>query len=195
MIAHMDEVIEFLRSATEAELRANRANYSEPDDKKLRQQINEWDRFFSAGLTSGLSRPTGDPPELFASPDYVAAAARQHRRTLFAVARYQAADGREVFRAWLGTPEVGRRGEGMRQSLCVVRESGDLKIVSRYQVCSQCSGARSVSGEPCDSCDGTGWFFRGGIDFGDMGRPLELRKLEAPSDPQYRDAYEALDTL
>lgn len=189
----MDEAIAFLRSATEAELRANRANYSEPDDQKLRQLINDWDKMFSAGLASGLSRPSGDPPELFVSEDYVAAAQRQHQRTLFAVARFATPDGRDVFRGWLGATELGRRGESMRQSLCVVQESGAWKIVTRFQVCNQCQGARSVAGALCDSCDGDGWFFRGGIDFGDLGHPLELRKLEAPSDLLYLPAYDALD--
>lgn len=186
----MDEAIEFLRAFVEAECRAERANYLEPDDKKFLALVWAWDAMFGGELRSGLSRPT-EPAELYASPDYVAAGARQRPRSIFAVARYRR-DGTDLFRAWMGDTELGPRGESMPQTLYIERNQGKLKVVSVYRVCSACLGTGIEDGERCSTCDAAGWLFRRGVEWSALGPPLEVRKLAPPSDALFEPAYDAI---
>ena len=185
----MDQVIAFLTAFTGAEYRARCANYIEPDDKKFIKLVWEWDAMFTGKyLRSGLSRPDSDP-SLYASADYVAAAAKQQPRSIFAVARYQ--HGRtDLYRAWLGNTELGRRGEGMYQNLYVAHQQDQLKIVSVYPVCYGCHGTGNCTnhcfyGWDRDHARGTKWR--------SLGRRLEVQKLQAPSDPLFQPAYHLIE--
>ena len=188
----IDEVIEFLHEFAEAECRANCASYAEPDDRKLVRLVGAWNPIFAGGLRSDLSRPDGNPPELYARPEHIAATARQKPRSIFAVARYQ--HGRAgLYRGWMGDTELGPRGEGMCQNLYVSREQGQLKVAARYEVCSNCLGAATLpDGQGCPACDGARWFHCGGTQWHVPGRILEIRKLQAPTDPRYQRAYDAI---
>jgi hypothetical protein len=188
----MDDVIEFLRSLVDAEYRARRANFGEPDDDKFLTLVRAWDAMFGGDLRSGLSRPHDEPAAKYTSEKNVAAAGRQRARSIFAVARYKHG-GTDLYRAWMGDTELRRGVEGIPENFYVARDGGALKVVALYMVCSKCFGAATLpDGETCPSCDGTGWVHRRGTEWGDLGPILELRKLQAPTDPRYQRAYEAL---
>jgi hypothetical protein len=187
----MDEAIELLRRFVELECRARQANYTEPDDRKFLELVRAWDKLYGGELRSGLSRPTA-PAATYADPDHVAAGARQRPRTIFAVARYQL-DGSDVYRAWMGDTELGRRGESMPQSFYLTSGDGGLKVVAIYRVCSACLGTGIEDGEPCSTCGEAGWLHGRGVEWPPLGAPLEVRKLAPPpSDPLFKPAYEAI---
>lgn len=188
----MDDVIEFLRTLVDAEYRARLANFTEPDDDKFRKLVQAWDAMFGGDLRSGLSRPHDEPASKYTSPKNVAAAERQHARSIFAVARYKHGQT-DVYRAWMGDTELRRAIEGMPENFYVARNGGALEIVSLYMVCGKCYGAATLpDGQRCPSCDATGWVHRRGTQWDDLGPILELRKLQAPTDPRYQRAYDAI---
>jgi hypothetical protein len=108
------------------------------------------------------------------------------------VARYE--QGRvDVCRAWMGDTELGPRGEGMPQNLYVQKDNGELKVASIYIVCNHCMGSGWLGpGQGCPHCD-HGWEYRLGIQWKKLGRIIEIRKLQEPSDPMYKAAYAAIE--
>lgn len=186
----MEEAIEFLRRYVALECRAQRAKLTEPDHRAFIELVWELDKLYGGPLRSGVSRPN-QPAAVYASPDYVAAAMRERPRSIFAVARYRP-DGDDVYRAWLGDTELGRRGESMPENVYVAREGGDLKVLAVHRVCSGCRGTGVDAGEPCSICGTTGWLHLRGIEWPELGPPLEVRRLAVPSDPLSKPAYDAI---
>jgi hypothetical protein len=188
----MEEAIEFLRAAAEVECRARRAMILERDDRKLKELIREWDAM-SSGLRSGLSRGAGLPSRFFEAPSQLANARNTKPRTVFAVARHEQGKA-DLYRGWMGDTALGPRGDSLTQSLYVARVKGELKIVSRYDLCSTCGGAiRLENGRGCPDCAATGWQHFGGAELANLGPPEEVHKLAKPSDPLSRPLYDAID--
>jgi hypothetical protein len=189
----MNEILRFLQAFADVECRANHAKLVEPDDEAFHQRVTEWDAMCSSDLRSGLDRPAGEPVVRYASADHLAAAARQRPRSVLAIARYRAHQT-DLYRGWMGDTEHRPRGEAMRASVYVVRQADRLRVVARYEVCDDCLGAKAQrSGERCRTCDGAGWFHRGGTPWLGLVRLLELRKLGPPTDQRYRRGYDAID--
>jgi hypothetical protein len=138
-------------------------------------------------------RPTRRPASFYNAPERVDAAKKLHERTLFAVVRYEVADG-ELCRGWIGNAFRGENGEGILDNYYVAADDeAALKIVTRYRVCFKCDGAELVDGKPCTGCAGLGWTFDGGAKLKKLGRVLEVRKLEPPSDPGSTVAYAIIE--
>ncbi len=190
----MEEELDFSRGVAKAEQATRRAMYTEPDDRKFLLLVRELDAMYAGALRSGLSR-ADKPAEIYASKSYVDAAARQHARTIFAIARHQS-DDTELFRVWMGDTEVGEYGEGMCQGFYVMKVEGAFKIVTRLYICDGCLGAGKQDDEStCRMCEATGWLHDGGMEWPDIEEPIELHKLQAPSDKRYQRGYEAIGTL
>ncbi|TMQ12006.1 MAG: hypothetical protein E6J90_32925 [Deltaproteobacteria bacterium] len=188
----MFEILRFLHIFSDAAYRAHCARYTEPDDEKFQQLVSEWDAMLAGGLRCGLVRPAVCSASLYACTDFVGAASRLRPSSVLAIARYQP-DRADVYRAWMGDTEPGPRGEAMRERLHVSREDGRFKVAARDEVCGDCFGAGGQrTGQRCSACDGAGWFSRGGRQWRQLGRMLELRKLGPPTDQRYRRAYDAI---
>lgn len=189
----MDEALEFLRAVADIEHRARRAMLVEPDDKEFVKLRKEWDASFSGDMRSGLSRPLSKPPAHYKDPKRVRAAKQLQPRTVFAVARYHRGKT-AVYRAWMGLYERGPRGEGMLDNFYAEVVDGDLKVVAHYRACLTCVGAGALrGGKKCTTCKGAGWVFEAGAKMTKLGAPEEIVKLEAPTDPASKPAYEAID--
>jgi hypothetical protein len=190
----IEEELDFSRGVAKAEQATRRAMYTEPDDRKFLLLVRALDAMYAGALRSGLSR-ADKSAETYASKSYVDAAAHQHARTIFALARYQS-DDKEICRVWMGDTEVRDHGEGMRQGFYIMKLDGDFKIVTHLYICDGCLGAGTREDESeCRMCESTGWLHDGGMEWPDLGQPLELHKLEAPSDKRYQRGYEAIGTL
>jgi hypothetical protein len=188
----MNEPLAFLRAFTEAEHRASHTSNAEADDRQPPHPAMDDSDMVSGDLRARLNRRRGGLVSQPTGMDCVAITIPQQRCSIFAIARYRHG-GTDVYRAWVGGIEPGRRGEGMRENLYVSRENSRLKVVARYAVCSDCLGAGTHrSGVACAACDGAGWFHRGGRRWLALGRMLELRKLGPPSDQRYRRGYDAI---
>lgn len=188
----MNEILRFLQAFAVTECRAIQAKFTEPDDEKFHQRVAAWGAMCSGDLRAGLDRPAGEPLVRYASADHLAAAARQQPRSVFAIARHRAHQT-DLYRGWMGDTERGPRGEAMRESVYVARGAGPLQVVARYEVCDDCLGAKAHRrGERCRTCDGIGWFHRGGTPWLGLVRLLELRKLGPPTDQRYRRGYDAI---
>jgi hypothetical protein len=188
----VDEAISFLREFLDALYRVSHAKLSEPDDMKFTALVRAADAFYEGkNFGSGGSRPLDDPPELFESEMYRTAAANLTTPQLFAIAQYQHDNG-PLYRAWTGTENTGERGSMMFYNYYVQRREDAHKVIARYMVCLSCMGGGIRDGGICRSCESEGWEFRAGARLDNRGPLVEVRKLEAPVDPQSHPAYEVI---
>lgn len=187
----MDDAIEFFRRFSETDYQVRHAMYSALDNFWFVTQSYALDEMFEETLRPGLIRRI-DHGKRCTLPEYIEAAARQQRRPIFAVARYQHADI-QLYRAWMGAPERNPRGDGITESFYVIRGHERFTIHSVYRVCSACLGADD--GRRCPTCLGAPWRCQGGTQWFSDHVPRELRMLGRPSDPRYQGAYEAILSL
>lgn len=189
----MEQVLEFVRRAVDIERDVRRAMMSEPDEEKYDKLLHELDAMYEGAMRSGLNRPVR-PASEYASPEWIQAAANKRSRTIFALARYQQSET-HVWRAWLGDFTLRSKGEGMRAGFLITRSDEGLKIATQLCVCDGCMGSGVRSGASCGMCAACGWLYEGGVKWEELGAPLEVQRLEVPSDPRYRTGYDTMETL
>jgi hypothetical protein len=188
MIAGMDEAITFFERFLEAEYQTSYAKLTEPDDKKFRALVTALDAMYEGkDFRSGASRIANKPASVYESEENRKGVAQLRRRPLFAVARYG-----DVYRAWVGGDRPGRKGEIMFTSYYAQARPGGFKLIGRYEVCYHCTGSGMENGAPCSGCGGNGWMYRGGIHAEKLGKITEAKKLQAPTDEQSLQGYEAI---
>jgi hypothetical protein len=187
----MDEGIEFFRTFSETDYQARHAMHADPDDERFLALARALDEMFEDGLQPDLRRALNRRASQYTKPDYVEAAARQQRRPVFAVARYQHVNI-DLWSAWMGSPEIDPRGDGITENLYTVRDAlGRFKIQSIYRIC-DCLGA----GSRCTSCFGNPWRCHlGTVWITPWSGLREVRMLRQPSDPRYQAAYDAIRLL
>ena len=71
------------------------------------------------------------------------------------------------------------------------RVDGELRIVSQYVTCDECSMSGRVNGRPCSECKGTGWRYMDGRRLETLGTLVQVAKLQPPSAPEHRKEYDA----
>jgi hypothetical protein len=179
----VDQVLEFVRRAVDAERDVRRAMMAEPDEEKYDKLMHELDAMYEGAMRSGLSRPER-PASEYESPEWVAAAASKRSRTIFALAHYQQGEI-QIWRAWLGDFEVRSKGEGMRAGFLVTRSDEGFQIATQLCICDGCLGTGVRNEAPCGMCAACGWLHEGGVEWQELGAPLEIQRLEPPSNPRY----------
>lgn len=188
----MDEVIAFLRDFIASDYEARLASY-QPDramhDEKRRKAESFLDPetgAISLGLAFAWVDEKDDPEGANAIPQIIA---RKQPSILFLVRRYNHPVFGDLHRAYIDRGERAR-STGYLWSLYVARTPRGLKIIARHGKCLTCRGSGQLDGEPCYQCGGAGWNDLGGEAIGDPGPVVEVRRLEAPTDPQSLADYE-----
>ena len=75
------------------------------------------------------------------------------------------------------------------RNFLVEKHEADLKVVGEYTMCFTCLGAmKDQDGHDCPDCSG-GWRFDTGKQITELGPVLEVKKFQAPSNPQSKLAY------
>jgi hypothetical protein len=188
----VDEVIAFVQDFIAREYEARRA-CCQPDRSVFEDKRREAESFFdqeagSIGLDMAWNWASEkeDPDLAKALPQILA---RMRPDILFLVRRYRHPRWGDLYRAWVdgGTQ---RRRTSYLLSLFVARTPRGLRIIAKWGTCVTCRGTGVLDGEGCPECGGTGWEFAGGEQLGELGPVVEVRRLEAPTDPQSLADYE-----
>jgi hypothetical protein len=171
----MNEAIATVREFLDAELAAGQAMFRAPDDAAWRQAADHASAFLGPALTLGFERPPDGMPEATRGyGDELVA------RVLFAVTRHEGADGRTVFRAFVGDT---RDPDGLLygQALHLAEVDGALKIVGR-------AGA-----SPFEESGVLRWEPLGGDQLEDAGPPVEVSLFQRPVEEGAAAHYDALE--
>lgn len=188
----MDEVVEFIRRFIEKAHEAERAAYL-PDraefDARLRDADSSFDQTAGAlglNIAWGYKDDATDPEMADAGRQ---ALARMRPAILFLVRRYAHPVFGDLYRAYIDSG-TKKRQTSYLYNLSVARRPDGLKIIARQGKCLTCRGSGQLDGEACYQCGGTGWEDLGGEQLGDLGPAVEVRRLEAPTDPQSLADYQ-----
>lgn len=175
----MDETIAFVNRVIDAEYRALRASYTEPDDDAYLRLHREAEALFDNRpghvMALGFGRPPGESPERLAE---LAGAAEQFApRTLFVVRRRRHPTRGDVFEAVVG-PSRRSAAPQYDERWLVARVDGTPKVIARY------ARDRARRDEPA-------WELVSGTDLTELGPALEVRRLTPPSKPAQRADWDA----
>lgn len=187
----MNDVVDWLQRFTRCTYEAQVAAYSpELDDDTHARRFAALDQFYALeeNVHVGISR--GREMSDDGKARSASMRARLVPRVLFMVKKYQAPGAEELYRAYVGGSfkhDVG----SYAQALTLAQTPRGLRIVAVDGNCMNCRGRGKVDGEPCGDCGGTGWEHESGRKLGDLGAPVEVRKLQAPTDSVSRADYES----
>ena len=175
MTGELAAAVEEMRAYIADEAAARRAMLLEPDETTYVAARDRAASHLGDGVTLGFGRAPGGPPVAAdnASRSYAESLAP---RPLFAVVRHERA-GQPVFRAYTADESVRSR-YAIAFNLADV--DGALKIVGR------------TSADPFAPPDQLVWEPLEGDQLDGAGPPLEVVKLERPTDPPSASHYDAL---
>ena len=181
----MEELLGFVETLTDVEHAALIAQYTERDDQVYHEARNRLVGLIHEGMRAPY-RP-GRRKESYFTRKAKNVAALVPRKT-FMVARYEHPDYGALYRVWQGGNHNAPGMEGsFDRNIYVASIEGAMKVVGRSDRCYRCAQAG------CSECKGHGWTYLMPPEFTDLGTPLEVRKLQPPSE-RYLSQYEALQS-
>jgi hypothetical protein len=186
----MDEAIELLRTFVQRDYEANVARHKERDRDAFQKKVARAGELFGPGLVPLVDRPLVMSDEKWAA--WSAQGDDIVPRPLFMVKAYDHSKRGRIYRGYLGYGERYESGTGYDQSVYVAKRKGKkgLEIISFQNACGFCQATGKTGKRACDECGGTGWKHHDGAVIEKPGKLVEVRKLEAPTDPVYRAQYE-----
>jgi|GEM_PF-1528712 len=186
----MDQAVELLRTVIRQEDEAQQLIWTSTDTAEMDRRVAEVNKHFGGGLLSEVARPRT------LRDDHLQRGQKQLRvlgpRLLFKVERYDTRGLGPVFRAYVSSHL--KDYTTYAASLLVADQGEGPRIVSQYNLCWTCEGSGKAGGKTCPDCGGAGWLRVGGLDVGDLrqlGEPVEVRKIQPPSDSKHLADYEA----
>ena len=177
----MDEAVQWFRAFLDTEWDAMTAYHLEADTDAFLARAAAYEILKAEGVGHYLNRD--ETPETLQALREVFP--KRGTRVLFAV---RTLEGRNAWVFYVSNNQLLPVGVGrpMTHAMVVQRDSREWHVQAEYKRC------RSCWGNGCDACDGDGFVYSDGVDFGALGRGGETRKLEAPTHPKSLPAYEAL---
>ncbi len=173
----LEQVVEWFEGLAAAELDAEVAARSHPDEHVADAARLAVNRFF-CGLTAQIFyRAPGSPP---AQSEADVRQLVQRRRVLEASER-QSAEG-ALWAVATTSTNAGSRSPFAVYYVQDVPQRG-LQVIARYHVCSACHRTGKARGRACGECQGRGVCWRGGKKLpedGDVLRVLRLEQAQAP---------------
>ena len=170
----MDKAVAFIRTYIEKEYDTEIAHYTERDDSVFKAKLTELNKMYAAGLTSEIYRPKGVPESRFKR--WQKQLEQTQKRVLFQVKKYNHPDHESLYRFYLSSTQLG--DDTYFTCFYLANTENGLKIVSQYNVSS-------------DQGNGISWNWRGGLKLDKLGELVEVRKFQAPTDPEHLKEYEA----
>lgn len=170
----MDEVVTFVTAYTEAEHAESVASYTETNYNRYLETQKDLKGYVQSSVTSGFSRTAFESDLYF--QQFKSKADRLKPRPLFVVRKYPHHTYTDVFQAIVGGNQEG--DDVYKRAIFVAEVEGALKVVSIYVIDED--DERTVEWER----------YRGAkIQHLNLEEPLEVRKLQAPTDPVHLEDY------
>jgi hypothetical protein len=186
----MDQAVELLNTFIARESEAEKVIWTSTDKAAMETARGELEALFGGGLRSEVNVPwVLDDDHLQQGEKQLQVIGPRH---LFKVERYEHGELGTLFRAYAGSHL--RKSTTYASSLFAADLGQGPRLVSQYNLCRTCRGSGQAGGKKCSDCGGTGWRLVGGTDLGDLrelGEPVEVRKIQPPSDPDHLADYEA----
>ncbi|MEQ8996794.1 MAG: hypothetical protein RID53_09865 [Coleofasciculus sp. B1-GNL1-01] len=170
----MEEAITFIRNFIDKEYETWVACWSEPDNNVFRPKRSELNTLYEGDLKSDIYRPRQVDESYF--EEGKEQLEQTQPRIFFQVKKYQHPTHGNLYRCYVSSTLRGRS----TYSTCfyLANTENGLKIVSQYNVSS-------------DPGNGISWNWRGGLKLDKLGELVEVRKFQAPTDPEHLKEYEA----
>ncbi|PTL85200.1 hypothetical protein [Vitiosangium sp. GDMCC 1.1324] len=185
------EVVEWMQRFTQRDYEAHLASYSpELDDETYTSRFVELDRLYALeeDVYTGISR--GREMSEQAKARCTTMRERLTPRVLFQLKKYAHPEMGELYRAYV-SGEFKHNVGAYNLILTLAHTKHGLQIVSVDSRCMNCRGSGREDGEACQECGGKGWEHESGRKLGELGAPVEVIKLQAPTNPESRADYES----
>lgn len=182
----MEEVVELIQNFVVQEYEVLIKIRTESDVPLIEMKLNALNQFFQGfGFTSDLTISSSRNLE-----EREAVISQLQSRVLFQIKQYTHSTFGDIFRVYLSSPFRG--DNSYFSNFYIAKTDKGLKIISRYNICSNCNGQGNRSGLICDECHGFGWNWRGGVEIDFLGELVSLQKFTPPIDKQHLQDYDLL---
>ncbi|NTW49009.1 MAG: hypothetical protein HGB19_04605 [Chlorobiales bacterium] len=168
----MEEVVRFIQKFVVQEYEVMIQIRTESDTHLVTSNLNALNQFFQ-GLNSGLNI---SPSRTIEERDTVIG--QLQPRILFQIKQYAHLSLGTIFRVYLSSPFRG--DHNYFTNLYIANTENGLKIIARYNLCTDCNGTGNHDGVLCDECHGFGWNWRGGQQIESSGALLNVRQFSLP---------------
>jgi hypothetical protein len=168
--ANMEDAINFIQAFIGKEYEALVAQWTERDDSIFEEKRNEVRQFYGAYLTPEVNRPEPVDNKWFKKGKKYLDMIQP--RVLFQVKQYEQPTLGNLYRCYVSTTQ--RDDNNYFSCLYIGNTEQGVKIVAQYNT----------------DFEG-GWNWRGGVKLDTLGKLIEVRKFQAPTDPENLKDYEA----
>ncbi|MBN2495796.1 MAG: hypothetical protein JXR96_14485 [Deltaproteobacteria bacterium] len=166
----MDELLSFLEEYLQLEHEIEYARVTAaPDYRAIRRKGI---RYY---LDEPYSLPSGPKQDL---PDLAANIAP---RVIFKASLYAHPDFGQVLRCVLSSQFKSEQLENYDELIEVANTDKGPALIAGYNPCHECECTGELDGDPCRACGGRGWLHAWSERHGDLGAPLEVRRLVEPT--------------
>ena len=185
----MDEVVAFAKRYLQDLYAIELAFYEVTDDDKYQALVDKFDGYFD--MVEGSRKERWDMPPKSVAARGIATKKEFSPGTLFLVRQYELPKLGTIYRAYTSQDRHPGYKSGYFHTLWIQRQKGGLKIVSIDSRCPDCDGTGVLNGKSCRACSGAGYHFVRGVEIGDPGAPVAVKRVEPPENPADRADYDS----
>jgi len=166
----MEDAINFIKQFIDEEYEALVAQWTEHDNSVFKTKRRELNRFYGPDITPEINRPRSVDKRWFEKAKKYLDMIQP--RILFQVKQYEHPTLGNLYRCYVSTTQ--RSNSTYFACLYVAHTEQGLKIVAQYNT----------------DFEG-GWDWSGGVKLETLGKLIEVRKFQAPTEPENLKEYEA----
>ena len=161
----MEDAIHFIQAFISKEYEALIAQWTEPDNSLFKTKRREVNSFYGPDLATEVNRPRSVDDKWFKGAKKYLDMIQP--RILFQVKQYEHSTLGNLYRCYVSTTQ--RSNTTYFACLYIAKTEQGLKIVAQYNT----------------DFEG-GWNWRGGVKLETLAKLIEVRKFQAPTDPENR---------
>jgi hypothetical protein len=175
----MDEVVAFVQHWLKEQWRVDEAYYTLPLDKYNRE-VEKLDKLFADKGDNPLMKQVVPADDEGRELQQEKVKAGITNATLMLVRRYEHPELGTLYRAYVSGAKYPGSDPSYTTNEYVQPKKDGLKFVARYIRCTECDLSGVLNGKPCPECKGIGWTHSRGLEIGDPGRVVDVRRLDPP---------------
>ena len=184
----MNEAVAFMGRFIEFECLTAKLIYTEESDEVVEAKLDELAEFYALGARPDVYRMPKNDREYFIKGREFAKSVSP--RVLFQIKQYDHPVYGEIYRCYVSHYLRPGNTAVYNANLYVLHSNNNLRIISKYTICTACQGTDRVDGEVCPECELDGWNHSNGVEFEELGMQKGVLKIRPPDDPVQRTEYE-----